>query len=91
MDQTTDAGHYHDDVPPFAEERSRYLRYFAECGATRNSLRIKRKELLWIAMRLGPNASSEGVDIEALRQIATEKQQAHGAGGAAQSGTCQRL
>ena len=41
MDQTTDAGnsagHYHDDVP-FAEERSRYLRYFAECGATPTSL-----------------------------------------------------
>ena len=87
MDQTTDAGHsaghYHDDVP-FAEERRRYLRHFAECGATPNSLRIKRNELLWIAMRLGPNASSEGVDIEALRQIATERQQASGADDAAQ-------
>jgi len=87
MDQTTDAGHsaghYNDDVP-FAEERSRYLHYFAECGATPISLRIKRNELLWIAMRLGPNASSEGVDIEALRQIATERQQAYGAGDAAQ-------
>ena len=42
MDQTTDAGHsvghYHDDVP-FAEERSRYLRYFAECGANPTSLK----------------------------------------------------
>ena len=59
MDQTTDAGHsaahYHDDVP-FAEERSRYLRYFAECGAPPTSLRIKRSELMWIAMRLGPDS-----------------------------------
>jgi hypothetical protein len=61
-------GHYHDDVP-FAEERSRYLRYFAECGATPTSLRIKRNELMWIATRLGPDASSEGVDIEALRRM----------------------
>jgi integrase/recombinase XerD len=87
MDQTKDAGHsagdYHDDVP-FAEERSRYLRYFAECGATPTSLRLKSNELLWIAMRLGPKASSEGVDIEALRQIGTERQQAYGAGDAAQ-------
>ena len=87
MDQTTDAGHsagtYHDDVL-FAKERSCYLRYFAECGATPTLLRIKRSELMWIAMRLGPDASSEGVDIEALRRIATERQQAYGAGDAAQ-------
>jgi len=87
MDQTTNVGHsagqYHDGVP-FAEERSRYLGYFAECGATINSLRIKRKELRWIAMRLGPDASSEGVDIEALRRIATETQQTYGASDALQ-------
>jgi integrase/recombinase XerD len=87
MDQTTDAGHavghYHDEVP-FAEERSRYLRNFAESGASPISLRIKRNELLWIAMRLGPDASSEGVDIDALRRIANERQQAYGAGDAAQ-------
>jgi integrase/recombinase XerD len=61
MDHTTDAGHsaghYRDDLP-FAEERNRYLRYFADGGATPTSIRIKRKELLWIAMRLGPGASS---------------------------------
>jgi integrase/recombinase XerD len=82
MYQTTDAGrsagHYHDDAP-FAEERNRYLRYCAERGATPASLKIKRNELLWIATRLGANASSEGIDIEALRQIAIERQHAHGA------------
>lgn len=82
MDQTADAGHsaghYHDDAP-FAEERSRYLRHCAERGATPASLRIKRNELLWIAARLGPDAPSEGIDIEALRRIAIERQQAHGA------------
>jgi len=83
MDQTTNVGHYHDGVP-FAEERSRYLRYFAECGATPNALRSKRNELLWIAMRLGPDASSEGVDIEALQRIATDRQQAYGASDAMQ-------
>ncbi|CDX53677.1 hypothetical protein MPL1032_180107 [Mesorhizobium plurifarium] len=81
MDLTTDAGHsaghYHDDAP-FAEERDRYLRHCAECGATPFSLRTKRSELLWIATRLGPDASSEGIDIEALRRIAIERQQAHG-------------
>ncbi|MGV2085801.1 hypothetical protein [Rhizobium sp. K7/93] len=82
MDHTTDAGrsaaHYHDDAP-FAEERNRYLRHCAERGATHASLKIKRNELLWIAPRLGPNAPSEGIDIEVLRQIAIERQQAHGA------------
>ncbi|MER8867991.1 hypothetical protein NKI19_30610 [Mesorhizobium sp. M0751] len=81
MDLTTDAGHpaghYHD--APFAEERHRYLRHCAERGATSASLTIKRNELLWIAKRLGPDASSEGIDIEALRWIAIERQQAHGA------------
>ncbi|WFR98278.1 tyrosine-type recombinase/integrase [Rhizobium tumorigenes] len=83
MDHTTDAGrsaaHYHDDDAPFAEERNRYLRHCAERGATHASLKIKRNELLWIAPRLGPNAPSEGIDIEVLRQIAIERQQAHGA------------
>lgn len=72
MDLTTDAGHYHDDTP-FAEERDRYLRHCAECGASPASLTIKRNELLWIATRLGPDASSEGIDIEALRRIAVER------------------
>ncbi|RUW46147.1 hypothetical protein EOA32_32350 [Mesorhizobium sp. M1A.F.Ca.ET.072.01.1.1] len=72
------AGHYHDDAP-FAEERDRCLRHCAERGATPASLTTKRHELLWIAMRFGPDTSSEGIDIEALRQIAIERQQGHGA------------
>lgn len=82
MDQTTDAGHlsgHHNDDAPFAEQRSRYLRHCAERGATPFSLRTKRSELLWIATRLGPDAASEGIDIDALRRIAIERQQAHGA------------
>lgn len=82
MDQTTDAGHssgHHNDDAPFAKERNRYLRHCAERGATPFSLRTKRSELLWIATRLGPDAASEGIDIEALRRIAIERQQAHGA------------
>jgi len=75
MDLTTDAGHpagHHHDDAPFAEERDRTLRHCAEREATPASLTIKRNELLWIAMRLGPDASSEGIDIEALRRIAIE-------------------
>lgn len=82
MDQTTDAGRSagdDDNDAPFAEERNRYLRHCAERDATPASLRIKRNELLWIATRLGPDCSSEGIDIEALRRIAIERQQAHGA------------
>ncbi|KWV49989.1 integrase [Rhizobium altiplani] len=82
MDLTTDTDHpvgrYYDDAP-FAEERDRYLRHCAECGAAPSSLTIERNELLWIAKRLGPDASSEGIDIEALRRIAIEREQAHGA------------
>ena len=81
MNQTTDTGHsagrYHDDAP-FAEERNRYLHHCAECGATTASLTAKRNELLWIAARLGPDAS-KGIDIEALRRIAAERQRLHGA------------
>jgi integrase/recombinase XerD len=69
---------------PFAYERNRYLRYCAERGATPGSLKIKHNELLWIALRLGPNVPSEGIDIEVLRGIAIERQQAHGAVTAAQ-------
>jgi site-specific recombinase XerD len=81
MDQTTYPGHsavLDRDNAPFADERRRYIRHCAEGGATAASLKIKRDELLWIAARLGPNAS-EGIDIEALQRIATERQQLHGA------------
>lgn len=81
MDQTTFSAHrviHRSDDAPFADERNRYLRHCAECGATPASLRTKCNELLWVASRLGPDAS-EGIGIEALRRIATERQQAHGA------------
>jgi integrase/recombinase XerD len=45
----------------------------AEAGATAASLKLKRNELLWIAARLGPDAS-QGIDIETLQRIATERQ-----------------
>jgi integrase/recombinase XerD len=68
----------HDDDAPFTDERYRYLRHCAEAGATAASLKLKRNELLWIAARLGPDAS-EGIDIEALQRIATERQRLKGA------------
>jgi integrase/recombinase XerD len=80
MDQTTYFGHLavrHGDDAPFADERNRYLRHCAEGGATPASLKIKRNELLWIAERLGPDAS-QGIDIEALQRIATERQRLQG-------------
>lgn len=63
---------------PFADERNLYLRHCAARGATVASLKVKRIELLWIAARLGPDAS-EGIDIDTIRQIATERQRLHGA------------
>ena len=86
MDQTIYSDHLtlpHGDDAPFAEERYRYLRHCAEAGAAAASLQRKRNELLWIAARLGPDAS-EGIDIEALQWIATERQRQHGAISAAQ-------
>ena len=88
MGETIEAGraavHFNHDSVPFFEERCRYLRYFKECGASPISLGIKHRELIWIATRLGPDASSEGVDIEALQRIAIEKQRTSRAGDAAQ-------
>lgn len=81
MDQTPDVGHSaarYDDATPFSEERNRYLRHCAECGATTASLKVKRNELLWIAARLDPDAST-GIDIEVLRRIAVERQRLKGA------------
>lgn len=68
----------HGDDAPFTDERDRYLRHCAEAGATAASLRHKRNELLWIAAHLCPDAS-QGIDIEALRRIATERERLHGA------------
>jgi integrase/recombinase XerD len=81
MDKTICSNHLtvsSDDDVPFADERHRYLRYCEESGATTGSLKAKRNELLWIATRLCPDAP-KGVDIEALRRIATERQQLNGA------------
>src|SRR5215468_5250799 len=86
MDQTTYSDQLtvpHGDDAPFADERYRYLRHCAEAGATAASLTLKRNELLWIAARLGPDASA-GIDIEALQRIATERQRLNGAVTAAQ-------
>jgi integrase/recombinase XerD len=68
----------HRDDAPFTDERYRYLPHCAEAGATAASLRIKRNELLRIAAYLGPDAS-EGIDIEALQRIATERLRLTGA------------
>ena len=81
MDQTIYSDHLtlpYGDSAPFADERYRYLRHCAEAGATAASLKLKRNELLWIAARLGPDAS-EGIDIETLQRIATERQCLKGA------------
>ncbi len=72
----------HRDDAPFTDERYRYLRHCAEAGATAASLKIKRNELLRIAARLGPDAS-QGIDIEALQRIATERLRLTGAATAA--------
>jgi integrase/recombinase XerD len=81
MDPTIYSAHLtalHGDGAPFSDERDRYLRHCAEAGATAASLRLKRNELLWIAAHLCPDAS-QGVDIEALGRIATERERLHGA------------
>lgn len=81
MDKTICSNHLtvpSDDDVPFADERHRYLRHCEEVGVTARSLKGKRNELLWIATRLSPDAP-KGVDIEALRGIATERQQLNGA------------
>jgi integrase/recombinase XerD len=52
----------HGDAP-YAIERERYLPRCAEQGATRATLRMKAKELLWLAQHLEADAS-EGVDME---------------------------
>src|SRR5215470_17411100 len=68
----------HRDDAPFTDERYRYLRHCAEAGATAASLKLKRNELLRIAAYLGSDAS-EGIDIEALQRIATERLRRTGA------------
>lgn len=81
MDQAPCSGQLTDhgrDDAPFGDERDRYLRHCAVHGAAPAVLKIKRNELLWIARRLGPDARL-GVGIDALRQIASQRQSLHGA------------
>jgi site-specific recombinase XerD len=73
--QCTDHGH-HD--APFGDERNRYLRHCAEHGAAPAVLRMKRNELLWIAGQLGPDAR-QGVGMDVLQRIASQRQSLHGA------------
>jgi integrase/recombinase XerD len=58
---------------PFADERDRYLRHCADFGATRGTLRQKGNELLWLAHHLG-SLATDGVDLEKLQEIASERQ-----------------
>jgi integrase/recombinase XerD len=67
---------------PFADERNRYLCHCAAHGARPAVLKIKRNELLWIAQRLGPDAS-HGVGMTDLLPIALERQSLRGAATAA--------
>jgi site-specific recombinase XerD len=58
---------------PFYIERERYLRYCAEHGGTRATLRLKANELLWLAQHLG-SCASEGVAMDDLRDMARRRQ-----------------
>lgn len=73
--QSTDHGH---DDAPFGDERNRYLRHCAGHGAAQAVLKMKRNELLWIAEQLGPDAR-QGVGLDVLRRIASQRQSLHGA------------
>jgi integrase/recombinase XerD len=75
VSQFTDLGH---DDAPFGDERKRYLRHCAEHGAAPAVLKIKHNELLWIARRLSPDAR-QGVGMDVLRRIASQRQSLHGA------------
>ncbi len=73
--QLTDCGQ---DDAPFGDERDRYLRHCAGHGAAPAVLKMKRNELLWIAGQLSPDAR-QGVGMDVLRQIASQRQSLHGA------------
>ena len=60
---------------PLADERQRYLQHCAEQGATHGTLRMKAKELLWLARHPGSDASV-GVDMEDLQGIVRRRQSA---------------
>ena len=59
-------------IGPFAVERERYLQHCGEHGATRAALRLKANELLWLCRHL-PRDASQGIDMPALKKIATER------------------
>jgi integrase/recombinase XerD len=58
---------------PYADERERYLRHCADLGATLGTLRLKSRELLWLARHLGSQAH-DGVSLEELQKIACGRQ-----------------
>jgi site-specific recombinase XerD len=85
MDDLSSSGNVADqrfEHAPFADERDRYLRHCAIHGARPAVLNIKRRELLWISRRLGPDAD-RGVGMTELLAIAQERQNLHGAATAA--------
>lgn len=73
---SSEAARHRHSTAPFADERERYLRHCADLGATRATLRLKSKELLWLAWHLEPHAS-QGVDLEKLQKIAHARQFTH--------------
>lgn len=57
---------------PFAIERDRYLRHCEDSGATPNSLKVKRNELIKIAHGL-PENPSQGVNMGQLQEMARQR------------------
>lgn len=53
---------------PLATERHRYLQHCADQGATRGSLRLKARSILWIAEHLSPHDVGK-VDAARLQEI----------------------
>jgi integrase/recombinase XerD len=58
---------------PLADERERYLRYCADHGATRATLRVKANELLWLAQHL-ESCASTGVNMADLQGLVRQRQ-----------------
>ncbi len=61
---------------PFAAERELYLRHCFETGATLASLRLKNRELIWIA-RLLPSDAATGIDMAGLDEVVRRRKLIH--------------
>ncbi|MCL6484950.1 MAG: hypothetical protein I4O49_12405 [Janthinobacterium lividum] len=61
---------------PFAAERERYLRHCFEAGATLASLRLKDRELIWIA-RLLPTDAAAGIDLVGFEEVVRQRTLIH--------------